>query len=38
VRRAFAEEVKAIVGPLGLSLPPWKPKWDDLPQEAVIPG
>lgn len=38
VRRAFAEEVQAVVEPLGLRLPAWKPKWEELPQEAVIPG
>jgi ring-1,2-phenylacetyl-CoA epoxidase subunit PaaA len=38
VRRAFAEEVKEIIGPLGLTLPAWKPNWEELPQEAVIPG
>ena len=38
VRRAFADEVREIVGPLGLTLPAWKPKWEDLPQEAMIPG
>jgi len=38
VRRAFAEEVKGIVEPLGLTLTAWKPKWEELPQEAMIPG
>ncbi|MEK6718670.1 MAG: Phenylacetic acid catabolic protein [candidate division NC10 bacterium] len=38
VRRAFAQEVKEIAEPLGLSLPTWKPKWEELPQEAFIPG
>jgi ring-1,2-phenylacetyl-CoA epoxidase subunit PaaA len=38
VRRAFAEEVREIVEPLRLTLPAWRPKWEDLPQEAMIPG
>ncbi len=38
VRRVFAEEVKEIVEPLGLTLPAWKPRWEELPQEAMIPG
>ncbi len=38
VRRAFAEEVRAFVEPLGWRVPEWKPAWDTLPEEAQIPG
>ncbi|MBI2466937.1 MAG: phenylacetate-CoA oxygenase subunit PaaI [Candidatus Rokubacteria bacterium] len=38
VRRAFTEEVRAFVEPLGWRVPEWKPAWDTLPEEAQIPG
>ncbi len=38
VRRAFAEEVRALVEPLGWRLPEWQPRWEQLPEEAHIPG
>jgi ring-1,2-phenylacetyl-CoA epoxidase subunit PaaA len=38
VRRAFADEVKALAAAAGLTVPEWKPAWDLLPEEAQIPG
>jgi ring-1,2-phenylacetyl-CoA epoxidase subunit PaaA len=38
VRRAFAEEVRGLVEPLGWRVPDWKPNWETLPEEAQIPG
>jgi len=38
VRQAFATEVKDLCEKYGLTLPDWKPKWSDLPEEAHIPG
>jgi hypothetical protein len=38
VRRAFAEEVRGLVEPLGWRVPDWKPNWEALPEEAQIPG
>ena len=38
VRRAFATEVTALAGAVGLTVPEWKPAWDQLPEEAQIPG
>jgi len=38
VRRAFATEVTALAGAAGLTVPEWKPAWDQLPEEAQIPG
>ena len=38
VRRAFSEEVRGLVGPLGWRLPEWRPAWETLPEEAQIPG
>jgi ring-1,2-phenylacetyl-CoA epoxidase subunit PaaA len=38
VRRAFAAEVTALAGAAGLTVPEWKPAWDQLPEEAQIPG
>jgi ring-1,2-phenylacetyl-CoA epoxidase subunit PaaA len=38
VRRAFATEVTALAGAVGLTVPEWKPAWDQLPEEAPIPG
>jgi ring-1,2-phenylacetyl-CoA epoxidase subunit PaaA len=38
VRRAFENEVRGLVGALGLTLPEWKPAWAELPDEAHIPG
>ena len=38
VRQAFAAEVAALCRPVGLTLPPWQPVWDQLPEDAHIPG
>jgi len=38
VRQAFAAEVKALCDRFGLTVPEWKPRWADLPDEAHIPG
>lgn len=38
VRRAFSEELRGLVEPLGWQLPEWKPTWAKLPEEAHIPG
>jgi ring-1,2-phenylacetyl-CoA epoxidase subunit PaaA len=38
VRQAFAREVSALCAGFGLTVPEWKPRWTDLPEEAHIPG
>ena len=38
VRQAFAQEVKALCDQFGLTVPEWKPRWAELPEEAHIPG
>jgi len=38
VRQAFAHEVRELCATFGLTLPEWKPKWAELPEEAHIPG
>jgi ring-1,2-phenylacetyl-CoA epoxidase subunit PaaA len=38
VRRAFAAEVRDLCEKFGLEVPPWTPNWDQLPEEAHIPG
>jgi ring-1,2-phenylacetyl-CoA epoxidase subunit PaaA len=38
VRQAFAAEVKELCDAVGLVVPPWKPVWAELPEEAHIPG
>jgi ring-1,2-phenylacetyl-CoA epoxidase subunit PaaA len=38
VRQAFAQEVKTLCDQFGLSVPEWKPRWSELPEEAHIPG
>jgi hypothetical protein len=38
VRRAFAAEVTALCQRFGLTVPVWRPAWDELPEEAQIPG
>lgn len=38
VRQAFAEEVRAFVEPLGWRVPDWRPDWQQVPEEAQIPG
>ena len=38
VRRAFAAEVKGLCEKFGLTVPEWKPVWDQIPEEAHIPG
>jgi ring-1,2-phenylacetyl-CoA epoxidase subunit PaaA len=38
VRRAFADEVRGLVEPLGWRVPDWRPNWERLPEEAQIPG
>jgi ring-1,2-phenylacetyl-CoA epoxidase subunit PaaA len=38
VRQAFATEVQDLCEKFGLTVPAWKPKWAELPEEAHIPG
>ncbi|MBI4609585.1 MAG: phenylacetate-CoA oxygenase subunit PaaI, partial [Candidatus Rokubacteria bacterium] len=38
VRQAFAREVRALCDEFGLSVPEWKATWDNLPEDAQIPG
>jgi ring-1,2-phenylacetyl-CoA epoxidase subunit PaaA len=38
VRQAFATEVAELCEKFGLTVPPWTPKWAELPEEAHIPG
>jgi ring-1,2-phenylacetyl-CoA epoxidase subunit PaaA len=38
VRQAFATEVRGLCERFGLAVPPWQPRWTDLPEEAHIPG
>jgi len=38
VRQAFVAEVKSLVEEWGLKLPPWTPEWEQLSEEAAIPG
>jgi ring-1,2-phenylacetyl-CoA epoxidase subunit PaaA len=38
VRQAFAAEVAGLCAKFGLEVPPWKPVWEQLPEEAHIPG
>jgi len=38
VRQAFAAEVRALCAKFGLTVPEWKPKWAELPEDAHIPG
>lgn len=38
VRLAFAQEIEALIQPLGLTLPPWTPDWAKLPEDAWIAG
>jgi ring-1,2-phenylacetyl-CoA epoxidase subunit PaaA len=38
VRQAFAAEVAALCEKFGLTVPPWQPTWEHLPEEAHIPG
>jgi len=38
VRQAFAQEVANLCEKFGLTVPEWKPKWGELPEEAHIPG
>jgi ring-1,2-phenylacetyl-CoA epoxidase subunit PaaA len=38
VRQAFATEVAGLCEKFGLTVPEWKPRWDQLPEEAQIPG
>jgi len=38
VRQAFAAEVAALCRTFGLTVPPWQPVWDQLPEDAHIPG
>ena len=38
VRQAFASEVRELCESVGLSLPPWKPDWEQLPDDAWIAG
>src|SRR5262245_25251254 len=38
VRQAFATEVAGLCEKFGLEVPTWTPVWDQLPEEAQIPG
>jgi ring-1,2-phenylacetyl-CoA epoxidase subunit PaaA len=38
VRGAFATEVAGLCEKFGLQVPAWKPVWENLPEEAQIPG
>jgi len=38
VRQAFAAEVAGLCTAIGLHVPAWTPRWDQLPEEAHIPG
>ena len=38
VRQAFAAEVRELCDKFGLTVPEWKPRWSELPEEAHIPG
>src|SRR5438132_837612 len=38
VRQAFATEVPGLREKVGLLVPAWKPVWEQLPEEAQIPG
>jgi ring-1,2-phenylacetyl-CoA epoxidase subunit PaaA len=38
VRQAFAREVAGLCERFGLQVPAWKPVWEQLPDEAHIPG
>lgn len=38
VRQAFHNELKELTAAVGLTLPEWKPTWEQLPEEAQIPG
>jgi len=38
VRQAFAAEVASLCEKFGLTIPPWHPTWEHLPEEAHIPG
>jgi ring-1,2-phenylacetyl-CoA epoxidase subunit PaaA len=38
VRQAFADEIAGLCGQVGLALPPWEPVWEQLPEDAQIPG
>src|SRR5204862_3143615 len=38
VRQAFATEVAGLCEKFGLQVPAWKPVWEQLPEEAQIPG
>ncbi len=38
VRQAFAAEIAGLCEKVGLHVPVWKPRWDQLPEEAHIPG
>lgn len=38
VRQAFATEVRTLIEQFGLTLPTWKPNWEEVSEEAGIPG
>ena len=38
VRQAFADEVGGLCRAVGLSVPAWHPVWEELPEDAQIPG
>ena len=38
VRQAFETEIRGLCEKLDLTVPEWKPKWAEIPEEAHIPG
>jgi ring-1,2-phenylacetyl-CoA epoxidase subunit PaaA len=38
VRQAFETEIRSLCEKFGLTVPEWKPKWAEIPEEAHIPG
>ena len=38
VRQTFAEEVREKAETWGLTIPPWTPDWEMVPEDSVIPG
>jgi 1,2-phenylacetyl-CoA epoxidase catalytic subunit len=38
VRRAFAAEVTERAEAVGMTVPAWTPVWEQLPEDAQIPG
>ncbi len=38
VRNTFADEVRSKAEAWGLTIPEWKPDWEKVPEDSVIPG